>query len=91
MKISDNNSILRLLESKLAVVLEIIIEQSYEDGLWISSDETKKAICEKLQISAPTYFRYIKSLTDKSILLVQPGKGIYKLNSQLIRSERNPS
>lgn len=85
MKIGDRSSILKLLDSKLANVLEIIVEQAYEDGLWISSEESKKAICLKLQISNPTYFRYIKDLAKKGILVVQSGKGVYKLNSELIK------
>lgn len=85
MKIDDRNGILRLLDSKLANVLEIILTQAYEDGLWISSEESKKTICMKLDISAPTYFRYIKSLTEKNVLVVQSGKGVYKLNSELVK------
>lgn len=84
MKIGEDNSVLKLLDSKLARVLEIIAEQSYKDGLWVSSDESKQYVCGTLNISSPTYFRYVKTLVNKNVLIIQPGKGVYRLNSKLL-------
>ena len=85
MRIGNKNTLLRLLDSKLAHALDIIIEQAHEDGTWISSLEERDFIQKRIGISPPTFFRYINQLVNKSILLPQPGRGVYRLNRDLIQ------
>jgi hypothetical protein len=84
MKVGDSSSLLRLLDSKLAIVMETIIEQAHDNGIWVSSEEVRGKMCVDLDISPPTYFRYVKTLVDKGVLLQQNGRGIYKINPRMI-------
>ena len=85
MRVGNKSAILRLLDSKIAQVLDIIIEQAHEDGTWISSKSNRNYIELKTDISPPTLFRYIGHLAKKDILLSQTGRGEYKLNRDLIQ------
>lgn len=85
MRIGNKNTLLRLLDSKLAYALDIIIEQAHEDGTWVSSQEERSYIESKIGVSPPTFFRYINQLVNKSILLPQPGRGVYRLNRDMIQ------
>lgn len=88
MKVGGRETLLRLLDSKMAQMLDIIIDQAHEDGSWVSSREAKDAVVKRVGISPPTFFRYLKSLSEKGILVSLParGRGVYKLNPDMIRT-----
>jgi predicted HTH transcriptional regulator len=86
MKAANRSALLRLLDSKLAFVLNVIIENAQDDGTWISSQQARDQICHRASISSPTMFRYIKLLVSKDILLREGSqdRGCYKLNPQML-------
>lgn len=87
MRVGNKSALLRLLDNKLAHALDLIIDQAKEDGTWISSEEQRLYFQTKINVSPPTFYRYIKQLISKGILIPQPGRGVYKLNIDLIRFE----
>jgi len=84
----DNTSVLKLLDSKLAEVLLIVLKQvnptTYQ---WMSSKGNRKSIEHKLNMSYPTVSRYILMLRDKDILLQgeYAARGEYILNKKIIK------
>lgn len=85
MRVGNKSALLRLLDNKLAAALDLIIEQAHEDGTWVSSQQKREYLQYKISISPPTFHRYVKQLVSKDILLPQPGRGVYKLNRDLIQ------
>jgi DNA-binding IscR family transcriptional regulator len=88
MRVGNRDTLLRLLDSKMAHMLDMVIDQAHEDGSWVSSHEAKVEITRRVGISQPTFFRYLKTLASKGILVALPmrGRGVYKLNHEMMRT-----
>lgn len=85
MRVGNKFTLLNLLDNKLAKCLDLIIAEAHEDGTWISSEEQRIYISNRIEISPPTFYRYIKNLVSKNVLISQPGRGIYKLNRDMLQ------
>lgn len=88
MRVGKKDTLLKLLDSNLASTVDLIITQAHEDSTWISSREQREYFQMKLKISPPTFYRYIKTLVRKGILIPQGGRGVYKISRDLIQIMR---
>lgn len=84
MRVGNKHSLLRLLDSSLGAAMDLIISRAHEDGTWISSRDEREYFQARLNISPPTFHRYVKSLSEKGILVQQPGRGIYRISKEMI-------
>ena len=86
MRVGSKKALLQLLGGNLNLMMDYIIDTAHEDGTWTSGQEARDIIMYRVHISPPTYYRYIKLLVEKEILLPekQRGRGVYRISRSLI-------
>lgn len=82
MTLNDSNPLLKVLDHKSASFLKAVAAHAQENGTWTSSGTVRLTICDELEISTPTYFRYVNILVNKGILMPSDVRGLYTINQE---------